>query len=114
MNETIHETNYKNPIPIVQSRTSGKNAFSLYLRDVNTKLCRMYIIKNKNELRQLTFDRVVLKLTTREATKFMTLLQCFASDPNFDTVDKITNFSREQYIKERCIVSDDNLECSKH
>jgi len=52
------------------------------------------------------FDRVVLKLTKREETKFAELLCCFTHSMMFDTYDKITQFSRTQYILDRGIISD--------
>lgn len=100
--------------PITLSRKSGKNAFSKYLRDVNTILCRMNIITHHDEIYRLSLDRVILKLTTREETKFMELLRLFASNPEFDSIEKITNFSREQYIKQRGLVSDDMLAHSEY
>jgi len=109
MSETTHDRYCRPKVPIVLFRRSGKNAFSLYLRDVNTKLFRMNSITDTDEKRQLAFDRVVLKLTKREDTKFMELLRCFASDHAFDSFNEIINSSREQYIKRRCIVSDDAL-----
>jgi len=97
MSETTHEGCRKPNVSIVLSRRSGKNAHSLYLRDVNTKPFRVNIIVRTDEMRQLSFDVVVFKLTKREETKFIELLQCSASDSAFDSVDKITSFSREQY-----------------
>jgi len=69
----------------------------------------MNIIVRTDEMRQLAFDGVVLRLTKREETKIIELPQCFASDSAFDSVHKVTSFTSEQHIKGRCIMSDDAL-----
>jgi len=123
VNSEAHGANWCTP-----SRKTGRNQYSIHLRNINTilyrinkaKLCTPIIehsvvsnsnmaLKNARAAKRVmtsNFDRVVLKLTKREETKFTELLQCFASDTEFNSYEKIMQFSRSQYILDRGIVSD--------
>jgi len=100
------------PLP----RKSGKNVFSKHLRQVNTQLFRLNgkgakvtteLPPSLTATTSLHFDRLVLKLVPRELTKFMQLLEYFATDPYYDSVDAIVSFTRESYIARRNIHRDD-------
>jgi len=110
------------------SRRTGRNQYSLHLRNINTLLYRVnkaklstssvkpsvtssstIDLKDARTAKRVmiaVFDRIVLKLTKREEAKFVELLRCFADSPEFNSYELIMRFSRTQYILDRGIVSD--------
>jgi len=137
VNETITTPELGNPVdnPIPLSRKSGKNDFSKYLRQVNTRLFQLGLpptehgtddasgevfpqslshsgkAKDIREriIQELIYDRLILKLVPRELNKFIELLKYFAFDPYYDTVDRIVNFTRDDYVKRRAILCDKEM-----
>jgi len=107
----------RSSIPIKTPRKSGKNPYCLYLKSIYNKLLKPVnavstiggTTLSADDVRHMQLDRMILKLTEREVDKFTTLLRCFDGIDEYDTVDKLCNFSRGNHVMVRGIPSDDEL-----
>ncbi len=94
------------------SRSCRATPYPKMLRQINQILYYNRKIdkpKNQEIVRQCLINRHVLKLTERELMKITQLFELMKTDPYYDSVDKVLEFTQESYIKR---TMPELLECS--